>query len=59
MNIPIITDNVYEGDETFQLEISVPEEAGAAGVIDGCDPYTPSVIVEIADYDRKLYISYK
>ena len=57
MNIPII-DNVYEGDETFQLEISVPEEAVAAGVIDGCDPYTPSVTVEITDDDRELYMSY-
>ena len=57
MNIPIITDNVSEGDETFQLEISVPEEAVAAGVIDGCDPFTPSVTVEIIDDDRKLYIS--
>ena len=57
MNIPIITDNVYEGDETFQLEISVPEEAVAAGVIDGCDPFTPSVTVEIIDDDGKLHIS--
>ena len=55
MNIPIITDNVYEGDETFQLEISILEAAVAAGVIDGCDPYTPSAIVEIIDDDRKLH----
>ena len=54
MNIPIISDNVYELEETFQLEISVPEAAVAAGVIDGCDPYTPSATVRIADDDRKL-----
>ena len=57
MNIPIINDNVYELEETFQLEISVPEAAVAAGVIDGCDPYTPSATVSIADDDRKLYIT--
>ena len=57
MNIPIITDNFYEGDETFQLEINVPEDTVAANVIDGCDPYTPSVTVEITDNDRKLYNS--
>ena len=55
MNIPIITDNVYEGDETFQLEISVPEDTVTVGVIDGCDPFTPSAIVEIIDDDCKLY----
>ena len=59
MNISIITDNVYEDDKNFQLEISVPEEAVAAGIIDGCDPYTPSAIVEIIDDDRKLYNSSK
>ena len=52
MNIPIITDNVYEGDETFQLEIIVPKEAVTAGVIDGC----PSLTVRIIDDDCKLYI---
>ena len=54
MNIPIISDNVYELEETFQLEISFPEAAVAAGVIDGCDPYTPSAAVNIADDDCKL-----
>ena len=57
VNIPIIGDNVYELDETFQLEISVPEAAIAASVIDGCNPYTPSATVRIADDDRKLYIT--
>ena len=57
MNIPIISDNVYELDEAFQLEISVPEAAVAAGVIDGCDPHTPSAIIRIADDDRKLHIT--
>ena len=57
MNIPIIGDNVYELDETFQLEISVPEAAVAASVIDGCNPYIPSATVRIADDDRKLYIT--
>ena len=54
MNIPIIGDNFYELEETFQLEISVPEAAVAAGVIDGCDPYTPRATVRIADDDSKL-----
>ena len=54
MNIPIISDDDYELEETFQLDISVPEAAVAAGVIDGCDPYTPIVTVRIADDDRKL-----
>ena len=54
MNIPIIDDDDYEFEEAFQLEISVPEAAVAAGVIDGCGPYTPSVTVSIADDDRKL-----
>ena len=57
MNIPIISDNVYELEETFQLEINVPEAAVAAGVIDGCDPYTPRATVRIADDDRKLFIT--
>ena len=51
MNIPIINDNISELEETFQLGISVPEAAVAAGVIDGCDP---SAIVSIADDDCKL-----
>ena len=29
----------------------------AAGVIDGCDPYTPSATVRIADDDCKLHIT--
>ena len=56
MNIPIISDNVYELEETFQLEISVPEAAVAAGVIDGCDPYTPRATVRITDNDCKLQL---
>ena len=59
MNIPIISDSFYEVDETFQIEISVPEEAVRAGVIDGCDPFTPSLNVEIIDDDRKLHIKIK
>ena len=51
MNIPIITDNVYEGDETFHLEIIAPKEAVTAGVINGC----PSLTVKITDDDCKLY----
>ena len=57
MNIPIINDTVYEHSETFRLEISVPSEAVAAGVISGCDPYTPSATVTIIDGDCKLYIN--
>ena len=57
VNIPIISDNVYELEETFQLEISVPEAAVAAGIVDGCGPYTPSATIIIADDDRKLYIT--
>ena len=56
VNIPIINDTVYELEETFQLEISVPSEAVAAGVIDCCYPYTPSATVTISDDDCKLYI---
>ena len=56
MNIPIIGDNIYELNETFQLEISVPEAAVAAGVIDGCDPYTPSANDTSIDDDCKLHI---
>ena len=57
MNIPIINDTVYELEETFQLEISVPDATVAAGVISGCDPYTPSATVTITDDDRKLNIN--
>ena len=53
VNVSIIDDNIYELNETFQLEINVPETAVAAGVINGCDLFTPSVTVEITD-DRKL-----
>ena len=57
MNIPIVNDNVYELDETFQLELSIPEAAVRAGVIDGCDPFTLRETVEIVDDDDdgKLY----
>ena len=58
MNIPIIIDTVYERTETFQLEISIPEATVAAGVISGCDPYTPSATVTIIDDDRKLYFNF-
>ena len=54
MNIPIINDTFYELNETFQLNISVPEATVNAGVIAGCDPFTASVIVEIIDNDGKL-----
>ena len=50
MNIPIITDNVYEGDETFLLEIIADDKTFAAGC--------PSLIVEITnDVCCKLYNS--
>ena len=58
MNIPISNDTVYERSETFQVKISVPEAAVAAGVISGCDPYTPIATVTITDDDRKLYINF-
>ena len=54
MNITIINDNIFELDETFKLEINVPEEAVAVGVRDGCHSFTP--IVNIIDDDRKFYI---
>ena len=53
MNIPIVNDTAYELDETFQLELSVPEAAVRAGVIDGCDPITPRKTIEIIDDDCK------
>jgi len=56
VDIPITNDDLYELDETFQLEISVPEAAVRAGVIVGCDPFTPSLNVEIIDDDGKLQI---
>lgn len=54
MKVPIIDDKVYELDETFQLEISIPEVAFAAGIIHGCHPFTPSITVEIFDDDGKF-----
>jgi len=59
VNIPIANDTFYEFDEAFQLEISVPEAAVRAGVIDGYmyDPFTPSVNVKIIDDDSKLQIN--
>ncbi len=58
VNIPIINDTVFELDETFQLEIIVPEAAVRAGVIDGCDPFTPRQTVKIIDDDDgKLHIN--
>ena len=52
LNIPITNDNVYEADETFQLEINVPERAVRAGVIGDCNSYTPSLNVKIIDNDH-------
>ena len=57
MNIPIINDDDFELDESFQLELSVPEAAVRAGVIDGCDPFTPERTIDIIDDDSKLYIN--
>ena len=56
VDIPIINDTIYELDETFSLEISVPEATVRAGVIDGCDSFTPRQTVRITDDDRKLHI---
>ena len=55
VNIPIINDTVLEPDETFQLELSVPEAAVRAGVIDGCDPFTPRQTITINDDDCKYH----
>ena len=57
VDIPIINDTVLEPDETFSLEISVPEATVRAGVIGSCDPFTPTVTTEIIDDDGKLYIN--
>ena len=58
VKIPIINDNVFELDETFKLEINIPEEAVAVGVRDGCHSFTP--IVKIIDDDCKFcFISSK
>ena len=54
VNIPIVNDTMFELDESFQLELSVPEAAVRAGIIDGCDPITARRTVEITDDDRKL-----
>ena len=48
VNISINDDNIDEGDERFQLEISVPEAAVRAGVVGGCGT---SLIVVIIDDD--------
>ena len=53
MNIQIIDDNVLEPDETFSLEIIVPEAAVRAGIIEGCDPV---VTIEIINDDGKLIV---
>ena len=55
VNIPIINDTVSEPDEIFQLDLSVPEAAVRAGVIDRCDPFTPRRIIEINDDDCKYH----
>ena len=52
VNIFINDDDIDEGDEKFELEISVPEVAVRAGVIDGCKT---SLKVEIIDDDGMLY----
>ena len=54
VDIPIINDTVLEPDETFSLEISVPEAAVTAGIIGSCDPI---VATEIIDDDGKFYIN--
>ena len=54
VNIPIIDDNVYEFDETFQLEI-ISSLAVAYGVIDGCGLFAPSVTVVCTDDDCKFF----
>jgi len=43
---------LYEGNETFLVEILATAEAGAAGVITGCD-HTPQLTYEIIDDDGK------
>ena len=52
LKVPIINDNVNELDETFRLQISVPDTVIAAGVTHGCHP---SVTVKIIDDDCKFY----
>ena len=45
MDICIIDDNVLEPDKTFSLEVSVPEAAVRADVIEGCDPIVTMMII--------------
>jgi len=52
LRISIDDDNVVEGNETFSVEILATVEAGAAGVITGCN-HTPQLIYEIVDNDSK------
>ena len=52
VNILINNDDIDEGDEKFKLEISVPEVAVRAGVIDGCKN---SLNIEIIDDDGMLH----
>ena len=55
VNIFINDDDIDEGDEKFELEISVPEVAVRAGVIDGCKT---SLNVKIIDDDGMLIYNY-
>ena len=53
LRIRINDDNdMQEGDERFLVEILATTEAGAAGVITGCD-YTSQLTYEIVDNDGK------
>ena len=52
LHIIINDDNVSEGNERFFVEIITTAEAGAAGVITGCD-HTPQLTYEIIDNDGK------
>jgi len=53
LSISINDDNVLEPPERFLVEILTTEEAGAAGVITGCD-FTPQLTYEIVDNDGML-----
>ena len=57
MNIPIINDTVVELNETFLLEINVPETAVRTGIIDGCDPFAPIVTVKKLVQDNDMDFS--
>ena len=48
---------MYEPSKVFQLTLDVPEAAVRAGVIDGCDPFTDEISVQIIESDRKLHVS--